>query len=137
MVIFDKHIVKGFSLIELMIVIAIIGILSAIAYPQYTDFVKRSNRSEAQREILRIANLQERYFVDTRSYTEGMTDLGLNADPFITESGFYRIDAEVVGSSFTLTATALGSQASGDIECLNFVVNELGTKTATSSNCWE
>ena len=128
---------QGFTLIELMIAVAIVGILSAIAYPQYTDFVQRANRSEGQREILRVANLQERFFVDTRTYTEDMTNLGLNADPFITESGLYSIDAEVTGSSFVLTATALGNQATGDSECANFFINELGTKTATSLNCWE
>lgn len=130
---------NGFSLIELMITVAIIGILAAIAYPQYTDFVQRSNRSEAQREILRIANIQERLFADTRNYTDDMTNLGLNADPFITESGFYSIDAQVANNNttFILTATAQGSQAAGDAECLSFFVNELGTKTATSLNCWE
>lgn len=56
----------GFTLMELLITVAIIGILASVAYPSYTDFVVRSNRSEAQRELMRFANLQEQVFVDRR-----------------------------------------------------------------------
>jgi type IV pilus assembly protein PilE len=134
--------IKGFTLIELMIAIAIVGILSAVAYPSYTDYVTRSNRSEAQRELLRLANLQEQLFVDSRSYTANMKELGMSADPFITESGLYSIDATVSGTdssktSFVLTATAIGTQASRDAECLTFTVNELGKKSGKSADCWE
>lgn len=128
---------SGFSLIELMITVAIIGILAAIAYPSYTDFVARSNRSEAQRELLRLANLQEQLFVDSRNYTTDMKVLGMDADPYITESNLYSIDATVAGSTFTLRATALSVQATNDSGCLNLQVNELGTKSATSTSCWE
>jgi type IV pilus assembly protein PilE len=134
--------IKGFTLIELMIAIAIVGILSAVAYPSYTDYVTRSNRSEAQRELLRLANLQEQLFVDSRSYTANMKELGMSADPFITESGLYSIDATVSGTdssktSFVLTATAKGTQANRDAECLTFTVNELGKKSGKSADCWE
>ena len=53
----------GFTLIELLITVAIIGILAGVAYPSYTDFIVRSNRTEAQRELLHLANLQEQIFV--------------------------------------------------------------------------
>ena len=104
----------GFTLVELLITVAIIGILASVAYPSYTDYVSRSNRSEAQRELMRLANLQEQLFVDTRAYTENMKNLGLDADPFITGSKYYSIDAAVSGSTFILTATAKGSQSSND-----------------------
>jgi len=124
----------GFTLIELLITVAIIGILAGIAYPSYTDFVKRSNRAEAQRELLRLANLQEQFFVDSRSYTADMTDLGM-ADPYITETGNYSIDAVVVNATFTLTATAKSSQLN-DTGCLTLTINELGQKNV-DSGCWE
>ncbi len=128
----------GFTLIELLITVAIIGILAGIAYPSYTDFVKRSNRAEAQRELLRCANLQEQLFVDSRSYTADMTDLGL-VDPYITETGNYSIDAVIGnnGTTFVLTAIAKSSQLN-DTDCLTLTINELGQKNLSeNSGCWE
>ncbi|MEW6991031.1 type IV pilin protein [Colwelliaceae bacterium 6441] len=125
----------GFTLIELLIVVSIIGILASVAYPSYVDFVLRSNRSEGQRELLRLANLQEQLYVDSRTYTEDMTQLGLNADPFITEKGLYSIDAAVVGQTFTLTATAKGTQVK-DTSCLTMTVTDTGKKTP-ANYCWE
>lgn len=128
--------VKGFTLIELLITVAIVGIIASIAYPSYSDFVVRSNRSEAQRELLRIANLQEQLFVDSRAYTEDMKALGLTADPFKTESENYSIDAKVTGNTFVLTATALGNQKATDTSCVTLTVTETGLKRP-SGTCWE
>jgi type IV pilus assembly protein PilE len=119
-----------------MITVAIIGILSSVAYPSYIDFVVRSNRAEGLRELVRIANLQEQHYVDNRSYTEAMTDLGLNADPFVTENGHYSIDATVVNDTFSLVATAQGTQALKDSACGTIAVTDTGKKTP-ASNCWE
>ena len=127
----------GVTLIELLIAVAIVSIIAAVAYPSYTDSVVRSNRSEAQRELLRLANLQEQYFIDNRAYTTDMTDLGLTADPYLTESGNYSIDATVAGVTFVLTATAKGAQATKDSSCLTLSVADTGQKTATSNYCWE
>jgi type IV pilus assembly protein PilE len=121
---------------ELMIAVVIVGILASIAYPSYIDFVTRSNRTEAQRELVRLANLQEQLFVDSRTYTEDMTDLGMAADPYITESGFYSIDAVVVNATFTLTATAKGTQATNDSACGSLTITETGAKTPQGT-CWE
>jgi type IV pilus assembly protein PilE len=131
------HKINGFTLVELMITVAIVGILAAVVYPSYVSYVTKSNRTEAQRELMRLANLEEQYYVDHREYTENMKDLGLNADPFITESGRYSIDAEKQNNGFTLTATALGSQASNDSACATLSVDHTGKKTASSADCWE
>jgi len=127
---------KGFTLIELMIVVAVIGILAAVAYPSYVDNVTRSNRSEGQRELTRLANLQEQLMVDSKSYSADMKDLGMATDPFITESGFYSIDAVVVNSTFVLTATAKNSQYTNDTACRTLTITDTGAKTP-SSGCWE
>jgi len=127
---------NGFTLIELMITVAIIGILAGIAYPAYTDFVTRSNRSEGQRELLRLANVEEQGYIDHRSYTDDMTDLGMATDPYVTESGNYSIDAVLTngGQNFVLTATAKQSQTN-DTGCTTLTINELGQQTPDV--CWE
>ncbi len=126
---------KGFTLVEVLIAVAIVGILGAIAYPSYVSFVLTSDRTEGQRELLRLANLQEQVFIDRRSYTSDMTQLGMNADPFITESTKYSIDAvtDNNGATYVLTATANGSQVN-DTGCTALTLNEIGLKTPPA--CW-
>ena len=60
----------GFTLIELMIAVAIVGIIAAVAVPNYTEYVKRASRAEAAAALLDTANKQEQFFVDNREYTE-------------------------------------------------------------------
>lgn len=134
----DKNIHLGFTLIELLVTIAIIGILASVAFPSFTDYVVRSNRTEGQRELVRIANLQEQYYADSRKYTNVLTQLGLDASPFITDNNHYSITAVVdnANGTFTLSATAIGTQASRDGACSPMTVTDTGRKTPTSS-CWE
>lgn len=129
---------KGMTLVELMITIAIVGILASIAYPSYTDYVVRSNRTEAQRELLRIASLQEQYYVDARQYTSDLRPLGFSDATFTTESGNYLISAAAnnITGTFVLSATALGSQASSDMACSVMTITEVGAKSPASL-CWE
>jgi type IV pilus assembly protein PilE len=127
---------QGFTLIELLITVAIMGILTTIAYPSYNDFVVRSNRSEAPRELVRLANLQEQLFVDTRAYTTNISDLGVGTtSQWKTPNGHYTISSTVVGSSFTLTATAYGAQATNDSDCALITLTDTGSKNP--SICWE
>ncbi len=130
--------IKGFTLIEVMIVVAIIGILAAVVYPSYSDFVIRANRSEAPQELVRLANLQEQLFVDSRAYTNDISQLGVGAGvTFTTESGNYVISSAVPvnGNSFTLTATAQGEQATRDVTCINITLTDTGAKAPAI--CWE
>ncbi len=128
----------GMTLIELLITIAIVGILGAVAYPSYTTYVTQSNRTEAKRELARVANKMEQYYVDHRKYTADMTLLGIAADPYITESGNYSIDTSAQNDgTFTLTATARGTQATRDPDCTTLSIDHTGQKTAESADCWE
>lgn len=118
---------KGFTLIELMIVVVIVGILSSIALPSYQQYVRKANRADGMSAIQMILDAQERYYADHISYTADLTKLGL-ADPYITPEGHYSIKASVCGGSLTtcveLTATAQG----GQVKDGNLVANTQGKK---------
>ncbi len=128
---------SGFTLLEVMIVVAIVGILASVAYPSYVAFVMKSNRAEALRELSLIANLQEQFFVDTRAYTTDISLLGLGASAsFTTETGNYVISSVVVpaNNTFTLTAEAKKVQVN-DTNCLLINITDTGQKTPV--DCWE
>ena len=127
---------RGFTLIELMISVAIMGLLAMVAYPSYSDYVVRSNRAEASRELVRLASLQEQVFVDSRAYTEDMKNLGSTATAsYKTQSGNYLISSKVIGNTFTLTANAQGTQKAKDTACVAMTITDTGKKLPNI--CWE
>jgi len=129
---------RGMTLLELLISIAIVGVLGAIVYPSYTSYLIKSDRTEAQRELVNLANKMEQYFIDHRTYTPDMRKLGMAADPYITSSGKYSIDTSVqTTSTFTLKATARGTQATNDKDCTTLSIDHTGKRTAESASCWE
>lgn len=132
---------KGITLIELMIAVAIVAILAAVAYPSYSRYMLTSHRTEAQAALVRVSNLEERYFMDNNSYGS-LFDLGLTATSaatsLVTENGYYTLRSVVSGATYTLTATATGSQSS-DTECGSLSLDSSGHKsssTASADTCW-
>ena len=125
----------GFTLIELMIVVVILAIISALAYPSYLKSVQKSRRAEGKALVLEAAALQERRIADTGAYATDMTNLGYAANPAISDNQFYSLSATNT-NGFTLTATAVNRQAV-DTQCATMSINALGQKTSTtSSDCW-
>lgn len=122
---------KGFTLIEVMIVVVIIGILASIAYPSYQEYVRRANRAEGQAFLQDIAARQERYFSQNNTYVTDVSKLGANTE---SETKKYTITATAPAGSggYLLTATPSFT----DTKCGNLTLNALGVK-GTVSECWK
>lgn len=116
-----KSFSQGFTLVELMTVVAILGILITVAMPWYGDYVMRGNRADAIAPMQDIMNAQERFYNDNVTYTTDLTNLGFAATTFATSKGFYSIQARActdsAGNAVAITqcvellATAQGDQA--------------------------
>lgn len=116
---------QGFTLIELMIVVVVIGILAAIALPSYQSYVERSKRGAAQAALMEAAQIMERHFTSNNSY--------LNADISNVSADRYSISLSIhKASAFTVKAVPSGSQ-SGD-SCGTMTVTHTGQRTPPS--CW-
>ncbi len=128
----------GFTLIELMIAVVIMATLAAIAYPSYTDHVKKTRRSEAQADLLELASFMERYYTENNNYTGAA--LPFNQSPR-TGAARYNITLTTNAgppSTFQLTATALATGDQSSDGCGNMTIDQAGVRTHTGSEsgCW-
>lgn len=132
------HQSRAFTLVELLIVVAIVGILAAIAIPSYNSYIIRANRSEGTTALLNLANRMEQYFVRENTYaTATLERVGVSAN---TENNLYTLSLENLGvTTYTLRATPQGSQAQ-DTQCEAFTYDQLGNKGVSGSgsveDCW-
>ena len=139
---------RGFTLIELMITIAIVALLSAIALPSYNNYVRKAKRMDAKIALLDMASRQERFFSTNNTYTKLATNLGYTALPAsVPGSGTatYEIKvSEASASAYNLLATPQGGQLKDS--CGSYTINQLGVQGNTfsgvslnltlSAECW-
>lgn len=140
----------GVSLIELMVVIVIIGMLAAIAYPSYQGFVIRSNRSAAKSVLLDVAQRQEQFFAENKRYAANLTDLGYTADGFMVNSQGDPVAAGADDRKYSITLTDTANmtftgnaapqlqQAAHDAACgtLTLAHDGMRDNTGAADNCW-
>ena len=133
---------RGITLIELMIVVVVISILAAVAYPNYQEFVARAKRNEARAALLMLATNQERFYLNNNTFTADVTQLGFTStdggNTAITENDYYVIDVTAAdASNFTATATYRFGEPEVS-RCQVFTINGRGAKTSTPyTDCWE
>jgi type IV pilus assembly protein PilE len=119
---------KGFTLVELMVVVAIVAILAAIAFPNYREYVKRGNRRAAQAAMMDIINKQQQFFVADRTYVadDGTGPLCTSVPAEVLNNyGCKVVAATGTVPGFTITFTPTGNQAPDD----TLTVNDQGAKT--------
>ncbi len=129
----------GFTLIELMIAVAIIAILSSVAYPSYQAYVVRNNRSVAAAYLVEVASRQHQYRLDARTFgTAG--DLGISTPAEVGKHYTISFAATPTATTFTAQAVPKGSQATGDAKCGTLKLDQTGTKTISgtdsAADCW-
>lgn len=133
---------EGFTLIELMVVVSLIAVLGAIAYPNYNSYMKKSRRADAKVVLTKVADRQERYYIQNNSYSDDGTDLGFDAaTAFESDEAYYTVTISSLGSlraGWTATAAAQGVQASDDDtsagDCTSMTLDSTGLKTPEA--CW-
>ena len=140
--------ISGITMLELLIVLAIIGIIASFAYPSYLGYVAEAKRTAATSTLMQVADRQQQFFMDRKSYTNDLTDLGYGSDPFvISDDGstsnvtdlesVYTISLSGVGAiTYTITATPLHGQLMRDADCGSLTLDQAGVRGSAGTDCW-
>jgi len=127
---------RGFTLVELMIVVAIVGIIASIAYPSYERYVTRSKRSDGMAALMSLANAMERYKVNNYDYgISSVTDVFAGQVPVEGGDAYYILSAVPSGvgdTGYMLTATPTGSMSGKK----TLTLTHTGARTWGGDNCW-
>jgi len=128
---------RGFSLMEVIVVMVMLGILAAIAIPNYSEYIRRGHRSAAQAYLLDLASRQVQFYLDRRVFADNVAALNLTAPTEIANR--YTVAIAVAAgppATFTITATPTGTQA-GD-RCGDLTIDQTGARGASgaTTGCW-
>ena len=135
----SNRFVQGFTLIELVIVIAIVAVLLGIAYPAYDQWVIKSRRADGKALLLLAAQRQQQFFTSNNSYTAKIGDGGLQVGTTSAE-GYYTLSVSADATTYLLTATRVSPQTA-DTKCGDLTINHLGVKgnlnaSEAAEKCW-
>ena len=134
---------RGFTLAELLCVLAIIALLAACAVPMHRAASMRARRTDARIALLHVASLQQRHLFENGRYAATLADLGLGETPRSAE-GFYHLDVRTAARDQAFTAIAVpapGGPQQADRDCTSLRLDDVGRRTATGSadadrRCW-
>jgi type IV pilus assembly protein PilE len=127
--------VQGFTLIELMIVVLIVGVLAAVAVPSYQKYTRKAHRTEAETFMMTLAQLEQQYFLDSRTYASTIAALNTTTPTSVQSNYTLSITPQGTPPGFTISATPQGGQAAD--ECGTLMIDNNAVKTSSSgSNCW-
>lgn len=141
---------SGATLLELMVVVAIITIIASVGYPSYMGHITRANRTAAKSVLLQVADRQEQFFANNKRYANDLTDLGYGANGFMindqgamTAAGagdrIYQVQINAATPvTYTIAAVPQLRQAGHDTQCMTLTLTNAGQRgqTGPSTECW-
>ena len=140
---------RGVTLIELMVVVVIVAIIFAFAFPSYERYIVRSKRAVAQNALLQVADRQQQFFMDNKRFAADLTNLGYTANPFVIDDegaatvagdvdAVYSLAlSNVTATTWTVTAAPLNGQLSRDTNCGSLTLTQAGAKgSSAGGDCW-
>lgn len=141
---------RGITLLELMVVVAIVAMLAAFAYPSYTQYVVKTKRTAATSTLLQIADRQQQFFMDNKSYTADLTNLGFAANPlWVSDDGnpvaagdadavYIFAVVNVAPTTYIALAAPLAAQQKRDTKCGTLTLDQAGARQALAGgdDCW-
>ena len=130
---------RGITLLELMIVVLIIGLMAVVAYPNYREFAARAKRNEAKAALLRIAQQQERFYLNNNTYTCDMTQLGFSdAAGWVSDSDSYTVDVTACNANNFTAQAVYNLGGSESTKCGTFGIDGRGNRTSgPDGDCWQ